>query len=587
MKQFSYTCTDEKEFTRSLVAFRQKQITFTENISAILATLYIITSEKTKIPTYSALIKRYFPMASIIGGTTFTSINNTSIENPAITVTFTIFTEANIKIIPLPVTNSKPIFTGQSFLNHINKVENLKAVQLIASGHDLNMETLLGEVSKCDPEIVFFGGIINEGYANDYGCVFTARHVIERGLLAILYYGETLQVKAGNCCGWKALGKHMTVTKLGTEYTIVEIDNMPVRDIYKKYLDLQWDRCDLDDIIIFPFCLERQNTTLMRIPRTIFNDGSANYGASFSIGDSLRLAYGDPVTIINEAVALEKEILSFQPDMVMVTSCLSRKILLQQDIDKELDLLRQSVPISGMYSFNEYFRVDGKILSTNTLLTLVGMKEGYTYSEQTESITTDGINTVLQTQSKIMSSMNYFIEAVSQELEESNAQLYQMATMDRLTGILNHGEIESKMEESLSYAQLTEQPLCLMMMDVDDFKHVNDGFGHNAGDIILKTFAETIKANVRCTDYVGRWGGDEFMVIFRGATKEEARSIADRIRQQIYNIHLDEYPELHITSSHGITQATKEDTITSLFNRADNALYSAKKDLGKNAVAVI
>lgn len=151
--------------------------------------------------------------------------------------------------------------------------------------------------------------------------------------------------------------------------------------------------------------------------------------------------------------------------------------------------------------------------------------------------------------------------------------------IDRLTTLLNYGGLEDAMELCFRRYRVEPYPLALIMMDVDDFKQVNDTYGHNVGDEALKAVAEAITKNLRAADIAGRRGGDEFMVILPDADEEDAHRIAERIRDSILRANV--LPDgMHFSASAGIAQIIENDTPTFLFQRADKALYEAKKHKG-------
>jgi diguanylate cyclase (GGDEF)-like protein len=121
----------------------------------------------------------------------------------------------------------------------------------------------------------------------------------------------------------------------------------------------------------------------------------------------------------------------------------------------------------------------------------------------------------------------------------------------------------------------------IILIDIDDFKATNDTFGHNAGDTLLKEIADNIHATVRDTDFTGRWGGEEFLVICPETDVNGAMSLAEKIRSVIESN--DFTNAVTKTASFGVTTYLDDKDINSLIKRADDALYTAKKN-GKNRV---
>ena len=153
--------------------------------------------------------------------------------------------------------------------------------------------------------------------------------------------------------------------------------------------------------------------------------------------------------------------------------------------------------------------------------------------------------------------------------------------IDPLTKLLNHGGLTETLENLLNLYSREVFDLSLIMMDVDDFKSVNDTYGHDVGDIALKTVAEAIRQHIRQSDFAGRWGGDEYMIILPQAGEEDAARVAARIRAAVATARV--IPGgAGFTASAGVTTARPEDSPQKIFKRADRALYDSKKFKKKN-----
>jgi diguanylate cyclase (GGDEF)-like protein len=139
-------------------------------------------------------------------------------------------------------------------------------------------------------------------------------------------------------------------------------------------------------------------------------------------------------------------------------------------------------------------------------------------------------------------------------------------------------------EREVARALHSNKALCLMMIDVDNFKAFNDQYGHTAGDSVLVAVAEALREYLRPTDLVARFGGDEFAVLLPDVQLKQARQTAERIRQQIAGLSP---PSLlnAVTVSIGIADRTEHDDVATLVQRADAAMYDAKEG-GRNRVAI-
>lgn len=181
-----------------------------------------------------------------------------------------------------------------------------------------------------------------------------------------------------------------------------------------------------------------------------------------------------------------------------------------------------------------------------------------------------------------------FANQVSISLE--NARLFQetqtQAITDELTGIFNRRGLFQEGQFEFQRARRINRPFTVMMFDIDHFKKVNDQYGHPAGDQLLRHFAQRCLTASRATDLVGRYGGEEFVLLLSETNLEAARLIGERLRQFIMNTPFEtDAGEISITSSIGIAEAGKQDTLETLIERADTALYKAKK-LGRNQVVI-
>lgn len=170
-------------------------------------------------------------------------------------------------------------------------------------------------------------------------------------------------------------------------------------------------------------------------------------------------------------------------------------------------------------------------------------------------------------------------EEITQILQQKNKHLTQLATKDPLTGIHNRHMFGELFSKELSMFKRHSSKLALMMLDLDHFKNVNDTYGHNIGDAVLKQFASLVSASVREADLFARWGGEEFVLLLRHAGCEEAFGVGEKIRILLENSDFGEVDK--VTCSIGITEIQIEDTLESAMERADSAMYRAKTQ-GRN-----
>ncbi len=176
------------------------------------------------------------------------------------------------------------------------------------------------------------------------------------------------------------------------------------------------------------------------------------------------------------------------------------------------------------------------------------------------------------------------IKRLQKELSIAKAE----ASFDFLTGLVNRSRFERAIEDAIRDFHKKNYPFSIIFVDIDDFKRINDTYGHLVGDLVLKEVASIFKFYLRANTVVGRIGGEEFCILLPGVEIDDAKKIAERLKKIIENreIKLEDGTTVKVTASFGVTQVKMGDTVKSILERADKALYKAKKE-GKNRVEVV
>lgn len=228
-------------------------------------------------------------------------------------------------------------------------------------------------------------------------------------------------------------------------------------------------------------------------------------------------------------------------------------------------------------------------------------------NDETEKLNTCFMEMVKEIQHKINEVNKYAVA-----LGETNKKLSQMAIKDGLTQLYNQIYIKERLDNEIKRAEQFNQPMSIMMLDIDDFKKYNDFYGHLAGDNCLKNISGMIKENCRDIDIPARYGGEEFLVILPGAKSNEAIQVAEKIRQSVANYQFQTIGSpknrhspfqssgatngkapadktTSLTISIGVASYYKESgikTVNELIKAADNALLHQAKKKGKNQVTL-
>lgn len=166
-----------------------------------------------------------------------------------------------------------------------------------------------------------------------------------------------------------------------------------------------------------------------------------------------------------------------------------------------------------------------------------------------------------------------------------NQMLDELRRVDALTGLFGRGHWQEQAEAALRRHHASNEPACMLMLDIDHFKEINDAHGHTVGDEVIRALAHVVRGNVRAGDCAGRYGGDEFAIVLPGMLAKDALAIAHRIREQTEGVRLRSLPGVRITSSIGVAPADhRHSNLRAWIDAADAALYAAKNG-GRNRVA--
>jgi len=179
---------------------------------------------------------------------------------------------------------------------------------------------------------------------------------------------------------------------------------------------------------------------------------------------------------------------------------------------------------------------------------------------------------------------------IGERIIELEQRMLKLATIDFLTGVLNRRAFFERMEQEINRSLRENTSLSMILTDIDYFKKVNDRYGHQTGDMVLQRFTEQLLNSSRPYDFVGRYGGEEFVICLPGADISQSGSVAERMRSKVEEMKIilpDGSQSIRITASFGTTAflMNSKEKADSLIKRADNALYKAKNE-GRNRVCM-
>ena len=318
--------------------------------------------------------------------------------------------------------------------------------------------------------------------------------------------------------------------------------------------------------------------------------GAIRFVADINVGETVCLGYGNPEIIINESKQTMKRMQSFAPDAIFLYSCGCRRFLLQEDVELETLPFEAIAPTLGFYTYGEFCGTGENSPLLNATLVAAGLREGSPCPKNGLAAKTWPVSNFSDTNdpyahkhSRIITRLLHFIEVVTMELEQTNRELTRLSVTDKLTQLYNRMKLDEILNQELARANRYGSKLSVILCDIDYFKAINDLYGHQVGDQVLIDFANVLKNNLRESDILGRWGGEEFLVIIPGNDSMETMMLAEKLRATVSGHN---FPVVgHLTCSFGITAHLHNDTEAGILARADEALYQAKQS-GRNRVVV-
>ncbi len=407
------------------------------------------------------------------------------------------------------------------------------------------------------------------------------------GIVAILFCGDDLRLYMDNCLGFKEIGVKMLVTKTEGDNIISEVDHRPATEVYSKYLNVRPGKYFVQNVCEFPLIFHRNDCVVARVPSAYGEDNSIHFTSDVIKGETFRLSYGNADNLLHIIDRSTQNLKKFNPEAVLLFECGNRIRFLKDKAGNETDSYRTISPeLSVAVGYAElFFSSSGNGSALNSALVAVGLTENPVAKNEIRScvnfIDDEEKNEDERDYIPFVDRILHFLEKTSSELDSINKELGKKASTDQLTRIYNRWELEHKINDILDLCSSDNTPASIIFMDIDHFKHINDTFGHDIGDMVLRASVDLIRDHLEQQHVFGRWGGEEFIYVLPGMELEKALEFAESLRKQI-----DEncfVTVKHLTMSFGVTQNKPGDTLDSFVKRADQALYTAK-ETGRNKV---
>lgn len=413
------------------------------------------------------------------------------------------------------------------------------------------------------------------------------RSTHDNGIVAIVFAGKNLHLYMDNCLGFKEIGLEMRVTQTKGDHIITEIDHKPAMEVYSKYLNVKPNKYFVHNVCEFPLIFSQNDCIFARVPFACGEDGSIYFIADVEKGAKFRLSYGNPDNLFNIIDQSVQNLKKFNPEAVFLFECGNRVRFLKDQARHEPDKYRKYSPeLSVAIGYAELFFAPTSDSILNSALVAVGLTEDASSQDEIRACikVEEAAENAKENENEVIPFVDrilHFLEKTSLELDQLNRELGKIAYTDRLTRIYNRWELEHKINEAIELSEDDHTPVSLIFMDIDHFKQVNDTYGHDIGDMVLRATVGLIKDNLQPQHVFGRWGGEEFLYLLPDTDLEKAKEFAEKLRAQVEaNCYV---VVRHVTISLGVTSLIAGDDMNSFVKRADEALYLAKEN-GRNRV---
>ncbi|MCR5288958.1 MAG: diguanylate cyclase [Treponema sp.] len=583
MKQYRYVLTNQSEITDFITAVKQL---LKENPAA-KALLQVIEPKD----SYEAIAKELNTLVCslpdvMIYGMTSASATTSNITVPDKTVcTLILFEKSNYKIFHYNCHVQTTLTAGKKFLTDIHDLPDLKGVLMMSSDIMLGPDDFIGEFEHSYPDVPIFGAVAASYSSNgDTSAVFIGDAVYDREILTIAFYGKELHIDTTYDLGWKAVGKEFVVTKSDAHGIVETIDNQPAVSIYVDYLGVETNTHFFGNVVSFPFIYKIGTKQVARIPFN-YEGTKLIFGQQIPEGTKASLSYAKSEYLLKETLKSANGMLSFAPDAILIFCCLSRRILMGDRLaDRECEYFQNvNENASWVYGYSEILCNHEAPGLLNGAFIAVAFREGPVKVDPHKIPYVDSAlgnaKPVLSSNDRLIS----FLEKTSADLRRSVDELSYLASHDQLTGILNRTFFNGVFKKNIEHMS-DKDAMGVLMLDIDHFKHINDTYGHNIGDVVLKQMVGVVSQNLPQSAAFSRWGGEEFMCIVPSSSKEDILALAQKLLTAVSSA--DYTPVPMVTVSIGVTLANHQSIRASVFRVVDEALYEAK-NTGRNRVVFL
>lgn len=393
----------------------------------ILIQVFTHKNQKKFIDTLNKTILEVLPKAHIIGTTTCGEICNDGLIENSTVISFSIFYLTSLlSIYKDSITN--PFATGQEIAYELlENGDDLKCVIAFSDGLHFNTEQIVNGINSIKSDIILSGGIAGDNLKFNSSFVFNQNTILSNGIVIIGLYSKDLYVHTDCNFNWLSIGKVHTITS-SKENKVFTIDNMTSLEFYKHYLGDDIEQFLPNIGIEFPLIIQNQEIPIARAVLQKYDDGILQFAGALNTGTKIKFGYGDIEMILNHSKDMANKINNHIPiESIFIYSCIARKSLLKKDINMEILPLKNIAPISGFFTYGEFFNYKNNNYLLNETMTIITLSESKELKQTQSNIIKNQPN--LNPDFIRQKALSNLISHTSQELETLQNDLQNQITI--------------------------------------------------------------------------------------------------------------------------------------------------------------
>ena len=520
------------------------------------------------------VLKEYFPFAKIIGTTTSGEIVGNKILENSVVLSFCCF--ENVYLKSAIVEGENPWLIGETLSSKIIQDDTKVAITFL-DGLNNSGDTFVKAFKKGN--YIIAGGMAGDNSEFKKTYVFNEEKVISKGAVGVSLNSNTLLAKNIYVFNWIAVGREFVITKAKGN-VLYKIDNKAALDVYLHYYGTELEELLPMAAMEIPIVVQRGENEVARAcmgidkkSRSLILTGEVKEGEKFRFG------IGDASLIFNSIQETFRQMKDEFFEAVFAYSCTARKMFMGECIKEEIEPLSYLAPLSGFFTYGEFFHFgNGKNELLNQTLTILGLSErrnnGFK-NIQNMRFYKNNLKRFI-----VLKALTNFINVMAKELEQKNILLQFLSETDFLCKIFNRRKILHILGDEIEKAKKLDYSLSVILVEIGYLKKINEEFGYNTGDEVLKKFTRAVQKKIREDDFFGRWEGGRFIIISRKISNvlviKMIEEIKTAVKKEKFGINR------KIVLNFGTALLRKNESISDFLKRAEISL-AKKKNIKKES----